>query len=111
MNEEELKALHWTQLKKLCEDNGLEYKGKDEAVAALLALNPPATDPINPPSDETPPDQPPSDDEQAEDPAETGPRLNMRRPYGEIYGEVEGAPNARYTQDGHLFDASGSKVG
>ena len=107
MTEEELRALHWQQLKKMVEDAGLEYKGKDQAVEALLALQP-ATDEL--PADAAAADAPAdAADAQPVEPAAV--RLNRAKPYGDVFGDVDGAPGARFIQDGTLFNAKGEKVG
>ena len=37
--------------------------------------------------------------------------LDKKQPYGEVMGKVEGAPGARYFQDGLYFNGKGEKVG
>lgn len=36
--------------------------------------------------------------------------LDKSRPYGEVWGQVEGVDGARFSQDNALFDASGRLV-
>ncbi len=37
--------------------------------------------------------------------------LDRNQPYGEVSGKIEGAPGARYFQDGLYFNGAGEKVG
>ncbi len=37
--------------------------------------------------------------------------LDKNQPYGEVSGKIEGAPGARYFQDGLYFNGAGEKVG
>ncbi len=119
--QEELQAMHWQTLKVMMTDAGLEYKSKEQAVEELLKLDPVAPD--APAAD-------PSAEEvaaaaeaaaasaaaavaaaEAAAAAYTGPMLNRRMPFGQVFGDIEGAPGARFTQGGHLFNAAGQKVG
>lgn len=36
--------------------------------------------------------------------------LDRNRAFGEISGELEGAPGARYVQDGKLYDSNDNKL-
>lgn len=37
--------------------------------------------------------------------------LNKSKPFGEIGGEIDGFPNARFTQDGFFFNNKGEQIG
>lgn len=37
-------------------------------------------------------------------------RLDRNRPFGEISGEMEDFPTARYAQDGNLYDSKDNKL-
>lgn len=37
-------------------------------------------------------------------------KLDRNRPFGEISGEMEDFPGARYAQDGNLYDSNGNKL-
>jgi len=37
-------------------------------------------------------------------------KLDRNRPFGEISGEMEDFPGARYAQDGNLYDSSDNKL-
>lgn len=98
---EDITAMHWTVLRKKMEELGLEYKGKDEAVATLSGMAEIA----------------PAESAAAgavETPASVAKvkgMLDRGRAYGTITGEVAECPTARHTQDGHLYDEQGKKVG
>jgi hypothetical protein len=93
---EDLAGLHWSALKSRVEAAGGKYVGKDEAIAFLTA-------------------SPENAEETAQDAGEPQGdgvvRFNPKKPHGTVHGEVEGAPNARYWQDGHYFNAAGEQVG
>lgn len=121
--QEELQAMHWQTLKVMMTDAGLEYKSKEQAVEELLKLEPVATEPaVDPAEAEAAAAAAASQAEaeaaaaaaaaaEAEAATYTGPMLNRRMPFGQVFGEIEGAPGARFTQGGHLFNAAGRKVG
>jgi len=37
--------------------------------------------------------------------------MNKKEPYGEIFGQIDDAPGARFMQNGEYFNAQGNKVG
>lgn len=37
--------------------------------------------------------------------------FDPKKPYGQVFGHVAGAPNAAYTQDGIYYDGQGNQVG
>lgn len=92
---EDLSGLHWSALKSRVESAGGKYESKDQAIAFLTA---------SPENAEEPP-------QDAGDPQGGVVRFNPRKPHGTVHGEVEGAPNARYWQDGRYFNAAGEQVG
>ena len=89
-------TMHWTQLKKLVEERGGEYTNKPDA---LIFLNQPAVG-CNAPSVGS------MNTATASDPV-----FDKSKPYGEICGSVDGAPCARYIQDGVFYNNNGVKVG
>lgn len=120
--QEELQAMHWQTLKVMMTDAGLEYKSKEQAVEELMKLDPPATDSdVDPAAAEAAAAAAAQAEaeaaaataaaEAAAAAAYTGPMLNRRMPFGQVFGDIEGAPGARFTQGGHLFNAAGQKVG
>lgn len=122
--QEELQAMHWQTLKVMMTDAGLEYKSKEQAVEELLKLDPPAAEPpADPAAAEAAAAAAAAAQAEAEAAAAaaaaeaaaaaayTGPMLNRRMPFGQVFGDIENAPGARFTQGGHLFNAAGQKVG
>lgn len=85
MNAVELNALHFTKLKAMLAEKGLEYTDKAAAIALL------------------------ADDAIAVELAVVvgGAELDRSRPYGEVFGDAGGA---RYAQDNYLFDGNGAQV-
>lgn len=106
---ENLSELHWTVLRQKLSDLGLEYKGKEQAIAELSARA------------GNSPDQGAAGGAPAETTTEQAavpkPRtkavkgFDRDRPFGTITGEFEECPTARYVQDGTLYDDQGQKVG
>jgi len=88
VNSSELSALHFTKLKAMLAEKGLEYTDKaaaitilaDDVVATAAML---AVDVTNPGE------------------------LDRSRPFGEVFGDAGGA---RYAQDNHMFDGDGKKL-
>lgn len=86
-------GMHWSALKKLVEARGMAYEGKEQAIAFLSAALPIG---------------------QVKSPQSVvtgGKFLDKKQPYGDIFGEVENAPDARYIQGGNYYNGAGEKVG
>lgn len=50
------------------------------------------------------------DEVKAVKPKKERPKLDRNRPFGEISGEMEDFPGARYAQDGNLYDSNDNKL-
>jgi len=79
-------SMHWTALKKLVEEKGGEWEDK---AAAIAFLSNPVTLPDN----------------------KNTVTFDKSKPYGEIFGVVEGMPGVRFRQNGCYFNVNGVKVG
>ena len=79
-----MNSLHWTALKKLVEEKGGTYEDKAQAIAFL------------------------SSDTQPSAPVGT---FDKSQPYGDVSGEIEDMPGARYFQNGHFYNGVGVMVG
>lgn len=102
MTLEELKALHWATLKKMVEDAGGTYEDKDTSIEFLLGKV------VDKPVDNIP-------TVKLDAPAlvsnkKSSIALDKSKPFGEIFGDVEGYPTARYSQGEHLFNSLGEKL-
>ena len=93
MTREELETMHWTQLKKQLEEKGLQYESKEQAINAL----------VDEVGSNAPPDQPPK--------TSRNHVFDAKKPHGLITGKIDGAPGARFFQDGNLYNSEGVKVG
>jgi len=94
MTTEELTAAHWMTLKKMVEAAGGVYETRVQAVAFLTdKTGTGAVVTAKPPTLTTP-----------------GAALDKARPYGEVYGEVEGFPKAIFTQAGFYFNSAGEQI-
>jgi len=84
---EDLSALHHNKLKKMVTDAGGVYTDKGSAIAFLVAA--PVVAKVEHKSNST---------------------LDKTRPYGQIFGELEGYPTARFMQNGCVFNTEGMKL-
>lgn len=114
MTLEELKSMHWSQLKKMVEDNGGQWETKEKAVqflvdAGLTSGDEGADDAGEESTEEPSADVPVVKVEVAQKTKAKG-FLDRSKPFGEIFGEIEGYPTARYSQGEHLFNSSGEKL-
>lgn len=102
---EDFASMHWSALKKLMEDRGLKYEGKEQAIAVLSAgqASPDGEAAKAPPAGTVTPNPAPTPSRARE--------FDRSQPFGHVSGEVDGAPGACYAQDGHLFNSEGEKVG
>ena len=93
-----LESLHWTALKKLVEERGGKYEGKDQAIAFLKTDPQPISPVVS---------------------AEQAPAIvsgdtvvfDRSQPYGQVSGDIEEMPGARFFQNGHFFNVRGECVG
>jgi hypothetical protein len=116
MTLEELKATHWATLKKMVEDAGGTYEDKESSIQFLIDAD--AANTVGKTADEeTKVDSPVEDIPtlKIDEPVlvankKSSITLDKSRPFGEIFGEVEGYPNARYTQGDHIFNSLGEKI-
>ena len=93
---ESFASMHWSALKKLVEEKGGKYEGKEQAIAFLTGSEPaPDAQPVAAPA-------------VAKNSAVF---FDKSKPYGDVSGEIEGMPSARYFQGGHYFNPQGEKVG
>lgn len=122
MTLDEIKSLHWSQLKKMVEEAGGQYENKEKSIQFLIDAGAvtggeetanqgdESTD-----ADKAPEDLPTlkvTDDAPAAKPkAKTSSVfLDKSRPFGEIFGEIEGFPTARFSQGEHFFNSQGEKL-
>ena len=94
----ELTSLHWTALKKLVEDRGGKYEGKEQAIAFLSGDPMPLAPVVT----------------AKEAPALVSGdviRFDKTKDYGHVTGDIEEMPGARYFQSGHFFNVHGEMVG
>jgi len=97
MTTEELTATHWMTLKKMVEKAGGVYETRAQAVAFLTdKTGTGAVVTAGPPTLTTP--------------GGASAALDKARPYGRVYGEVEGFPKAVFTQAGFYFNSAGEKI-
>lgn len=106
MTLEELKALHWATLKKMVEDAGGTYEDKETSIQFLIDAN--AVTTVDSPVENIPTVK--LDAPVLVANKKSSITLDKSRPFGEIFGEVEGYPNARYTQGDHIFNSLGEKI-
>lgn len=112
---EDLGGLHWSKLKSLVEQHGGAYEGKEQAIAFLTAkLATADTAPADTPAggdgaDTVTGDAAPDVVEAAK--GEPSIAFDKRKPYGDVFGEIENAPGARYFQGGKYFNGRGELVG
>ena len=85
----DLNSLHWTALKRLVEEKGGTYEDKAQAIAFLSSDTQPAA-PVA---------------------SNTNVTFDKSKPYGDVSGEIEDMPGARYFQNGHFFNGVGVMVG
>lgn len=115
MTLEELKSMHWSQLKKMVEDNGGQWETKEKAVQFLVDAGLTSGDEgTNDEGGEEVTEKPSADVPVVK--VEVAPKtkakvvLDRSKPFGDVYGEVEGYPTARYSQGEHLFNAAGERL-
>lgn len=93
----DLASLHWMQLKSKVEAAGLPWISKADAIEKLGKLDQPVVAAEPEPVKATK--------------VKAGQTLDRSKPYGEISGEIEGAPGARYAQGGLFFNSAGDLIG
>lgn len=96
----DLSTTHWTALKKMMEDAGLVWVSKADAIeklGRLGAVAPEVTEPVVTVTKVAM--------------TSSCPTFDRHQPYGQICGEIEGAPGAYYMQRGLYFNSSGEVVG
>lgn len=103
MTLEELKSLHWATLKKMVEDAGGTYEDKDTSIEFLLGKV------VEKPVDSMPTVKLDSTVLVGSN-KKSSLTLDKSKPFGEIFGDVEGFPTARYSQGEHLFNSHGEKL-
>lgn len=94
----DLATLHWTALKKMCEERGGRYEGKEQAIAFLSGDPQPLAPVVS----------------AQEAPAVVSGdvvRFDKTKDYGLVTGDIEDMPGARYFQAGHFFNVRGEMVG
>lgn len=111
MTLDELKEMHWSQLKKAVEEAGGQYENKEQCIQFLIdagAVTSKAEEKAqaNDGSGELPTLKIPD----AEQVARKTALLDRSRPFGDISGEIEGFPTARYSQGEHLFNPQGERL-
>lgn len=108
-----LETTHWQTLKKMMEDAGLTWVSKADAIEKLSKLDgsaqeaPTATD-----SDHAV--GVPEAIIEAPTPkaaSKSAPKFDRMQPYGQVSGEVEGAPGACYLQNRLYYNSAGGVVG
>lgn len=117
MTFDELKKTHWATLKKMVEDAGGTYEDKEKAIQFLVDSGVVTGADENPanelPADELPVEEIPMlkiDEPTAKTKSKVVVMLDKSKPYGDIFGDVEDFPTARYTQGEHLFNSLGEKL-
>jgi hypothetical protein len=86
---DDLKNIHWSELKKMMEEKGRRYTGKEQAIAFLSGAEARIeTIPVIP------------------DLISASTRLDRSRPFGQVIG----SPTVYYTQDGYDFDSNEDKI-
>lgn len=93
--------MHWKHLKAELEARGLKFESKEQAVDALLKSDQDGNAPIAAavPAVFT------------EKVADGIQRFNPKAEHTQIFGEVENAPGARFSQGGRYFNNAGEQVG
>jgi hypothetical protein len=120
MTLEELQATHWATLKKMVEEAGGQYENKEKSIQFLVAAGAVDSQSDDSATDKAAVEKTVEDlptlkiDQSVQSVVKTQSKavvmLDKSRPFGEIFGEVEDFPTARYSQGEHLFNSQGEKL-
>ena len=119
MTLDELKATHWSQLKKMVEEAGGTYENKEKSIQFMIdsgavtenidsAEEIAIEDPVI--VEDLPTLKLPDADPVSKSKSKSTAPMDRSRPFGEIFGEIEGFPTARYSQGEHFFNSKGEKL-
>ena len=109
MTLEELSAMHWATLKKMVEDAGGTYENKEKSIQFLLGDAPIEEPAVDAPIEENLPIVT-IEEAVMETEKKSVITLDKSKAFGQIFGDVEGYPNAAYSQGEHLFNSRGEKI-
>lgn len=120
MTLDELKKTHWATLKKMVEEAGGQYEDKDKSIQFLVDAGlvtdsgEVAQDASSTADNEAPVENLPTltitEAAPAAPKSKSNIKLDRSLPFGEIFGEIEGYPTARFSQGEHLFNSQGEKL-
>ena len=101
--------MHWATLKKMVEDAGGTYENKEKSIQFLLGDAPIEEPAVDAPIEESIPTVT-IEEAVVETEKKSVITLDKSKAFGQIFGDVEGYPNAVYSQGEHLFNSRGEKI-